>query len=88
MDNLSIAFPVGQVIYERMNMNHWNARQLAKKMEVEMFDLLFLMQGTKDLTEDMALKLAIAFENDPEYWIYIDNVYKEWKEKKSGENKA
>ncbi|MCL2139331.1 MAG: HigA family addiction module antitoxin [Treponema sp.] len=72
---LDLIFP-GTILYEEfMEPLGITAYKLSKDIKVQQTAIGQIINGSRKITVDMALRLSKYFENSPQFWLNLQNFY-------------
>jgi HTH-type transcriptional regulator/antitoxin HigA len=66
----------GEAIRDQMQARGWTQRDLAEILGRPLPAVSEILRGKRSLTPEMAVVLASAFGNDPEYWLRLEVAYR------------
>jgi addiction module HigA family antidote len=70
-----IAIHPGEHLAEELNELHMSAAALARHLKVPTNRVTQILNGTRDITADTALRLAHFFGTSAEFWINLQSLY-------------
>jgi len=65
----------GEHLAEELNALHMSAAELARKLEVPTNRTAQILNGTRAITGDTALRLAHFFGTSPQFWLNLQTLY-------------
>lgn len=75
MNEIEAVYPPGKYIRDALVERGWAQGDLAYVMNRTPADVSELILGKKRVTPEIAQELAVAFSNEPQYWLDIVNKY-------------
>jgi len=70
-----IAIHPGEHLAEELKALHMSAAELARKIAVPTNRITQLLNGTRSITGDTALRLAHFFGTNGEFWLNLQSLY-------------
>lgn len=65
----------GEILEEVLDQHGINVKVLAKELMVPVKRLSALLDGTRGVSADIAMRLAKFFDTPPYYWMVLQNSY-------------
>ncbi len=65
----------GEHLAEELEALHMSASELARKLDVPANRVTQILNGTRAITGDTALRLAHFFGTSPEFWLNLQSLY-------------
>lgn len=65
----------GEHLAEELEALHMSAAELARNIEVPTNRVTQILNGTRSVTGDTALRLAHFFGTSPEFWLNLQSLY-------------
>lgn len=65
----------GQFLREILDERHLTQAQLARAIDISPMRISHIVNGTRPITAPLALLLARAFGQSPEYWLNLQTTY-------------
>lgn len=65
----------GEHLAEELDALHMSAAELARKLEVPTNRITQILNGTRAITGDTALRLAHFFGTSPQFWLNLQSLY-------------
>lgn len=72
-----IATPPGKTIEEQLVMRHMTTSALAEKMSISINDVELLLEGRIEITLDIALELEFVLGIPAQFWLELEELYRE-----------
>lgn len=70
-----IAIHPGEHLAEELKVLDMSAAELARRIEVPTNRITQILNGTRSITGDTALRLAHFFTTSPEFWLNLQSLY-------------
>lgn len=70
-----IAIHPGKHLAEELSALRMSAAELARKLDVPTNRVTQILNGTRSITGDTALRLAHFFGTSPEFWLNLQSLY-------------
>jgi addiction module HigA family antidote len=70
-----LAIHPGEHVQEELEALHMSAQDFAARLAVPVDDFEELLRGERDMTADMAMRLAHFFGTSAEFWLKLQNLY-------------
>jgi addiction module HigA family antidote len=70
-----LAIHPGTHVQEEMDALHMSAHDFAAQLAVPASEFESLLHGERELTADMAMRLAHFFGTSAEFWLKLQNLY-------------
>src|SRR5579871_1519926 len=71
----SMAIRPGEHLAEELKVLHMSAAELARKLNVPTNRITQILNGTRSITGDTALRLAHFFGTSPQFWLNLQTLY-------------
>lgn len=65
----------GEILREELEETGLSARAFAERLNVPTNRITAILNGQRALTPDTALRLALFFQNTPEFWLNLQRDY-------------
>ena len=65
----------GEILREELETQGFSANALSKKLDVPVNRITAILQGTRDVTANTALRLARFFGTTPHFWLNLQTTY-------------
>jgi len=65
----------GEHLAEELNVLNMSAAELARRLAVPTNRITQILNGTRSITGDTALRLAHFFGTSPEFWLNLQTLY-------------
>lgn len=65
----------GRALQQLMDMHGIDRRQLHQATGMDIMRVYKLLEGSRSVTADTALRLGAFFEQDPHYWLRLQAIY-------------
>ena len=73
------AFPPGDFIEEELEARGWSQAYLADAMEQDVEIVAELMDGSREVTPDVAERLGAAFGTGAQLWLNLETSYQSYR---------
>ena len=67
----------GRILNRELEARGWEKKYLAKLIKLSVQSINKIINGTKEINLEIALKLAQAFGTSVEFWINLETKYKD-----------
>jgi plasmid maintenance system antidote protein VapI len=71
-------FNLAYFVLEQLEIHHWTEQKLVDEMNISENKLTSILLGEKRLTPGLAQRLSELFGPSSQFWINIDNGYRQW----------
>lgn len=70
-----VAIHPGEHLAEELDVLHMSAAELARKLGVPTNRVTQILNGTRSITGDTALRLAHFFGTSAQFWLHLQSLY-------------